>query len=207
MKKILSVFLALAMLLVCAAFAEEQAAEAQVVESQTGLFTMEVPEGYLVMNSELAGLMLNSGDEDALAEYFDSQGVDGSMFMDARDSYDFANFEGRDMIIGPDIVSNMNTTVAPNTGMDMETLRMMGDQLGQQLIELYAQLGIPAESCSIEGMLTFGENEYFSFYVNAGEMSMHQHMVINAEGSMITFTFVGFDAAAEESILASVELK
>lgn len=205
MKKIFSMLLVLAMLLACCAFAET--AEAQLVESQTGLFTMEVPAGYLVMNSELAGLMLNSTDEDALAEYFDGQGIDGSMFMDARDNYDFANFEGRDMIIGPDIASNMNTTVAPNSGLDMAALAALGDMLGAQLIEMYGSLGIPAEACSIEGLLTFGANDYFAFFVNAGEMAMHQYMVINDEGSMITFTFVGFDPAAEESILASVVLK
>lgn len=205
MKKILSAILALAMLLACSAFA--QSAEVQFVESQTGLFTMEVPEGYLVMNGELAEIMMNSADEDALAEYFDAHGIDGSTFMDARDRYDYANFEGRDMIIGPDIVSNMNTTVAPNTGMTMESFATLGDMLGAQLIELYASMGIPAESCSIEGMMTFGANEYFALFVNAGEVPMHQYMVINDEGTMITFTFVGFDPVAEESILTSIVLK
>jgi len=205
MKKILSMILALAMLLACAAFAEN--AEVQFVESQTGLFTMEVPAGYLVMNGELAEMMLNSADEDALAEYFEGQGIDGGAFMDARDSYDFANFEGRDMIIGPDVVSNMNTTVAEGSGLNMDALAALGDQLGAQLVEMYASLGISADMCSTEGMLTFGENEYFAFFVNAGEMAMHQYMVINDEGTMVTFTFVGFDPAAEESILTSVALK
>lgn len=205
MKKILSVILALAMLLACSAFA--QSAEVQFVESQTGLFTMEVPAGYLVMNSDLAEMMLNSADEEALSEYFDSQGIDGSTFMNARDSYDYANFEGRDMVIGPDIVSNMNTTVAPNSGLTMADFAVVGDMLGGQLIELYASLGIAAEYCSIEGMMNFGANEYFAFFVNMESMPMHQYMVINDEGTMVTFTFVGFDPAVEESILTSVALK
>ena len=205
MKKILSMILALAMLLACSAFA--QSAEVQFVESQTGLFTMEVPAGYLVMNGELAELMLNSTDDAALSEYFDGQGIDGSSFVNAKDNFDFANFEGRDMIIGPDIASNMNTTVAENSGLNMDALAALGDQLGAQLTDLYVSFGIPAEYCSSEGMMTFGSNDYYAFFVNAGEMVLHQYMFINDTGTMVTFTFTGFDPVAEESILTSVVVK
>ena len=205
MKKLFSAILMLALMLSCTAWAES--AEVQTVESQTGLFTMEIPADYLVMNGELAELMMNSADEDALAEYFDAQGVDGSTFMDARDSYDFANFEGRDMVIGPDIISNMNTTVAENTGMTMEMFEQMGEMLGEQMIQMYVSMGIPAEACSVGGMMTFGENEYFALFINQGELAMHQYILIDEETTMITFTFIGFEPAAEESILASVALK
>ena len=194
MKKIITLVLCVLLCFSTIAVAEEAAAP-QAVTSVTGLFTVELPEGYQALSTDLI---------QAAMDKFGSKELQNA-------NYDISALQNLDLTSGDyyyseDFSRNFNVQVAPESGITTDTLESMADSLGLSLTEAYVDFGAAEEDCEAVGIELIGERPFYVYRVVLLKQPLSQYITADANGNMYTLTFTNMEEEAVPAILTSFQL-
>lgn len=193
MKKIITWVLCVLLCFSTIAVAEEAAAP-QAVTSVTGLFTVELPEGYQALNADLI---------QAAMDKFGSKELQNA-------NYDISALQDLDLTSGDyyyseDFRRNFNVQVAADSGITVDTLESMAEQLGLSLTEAYVEFGAAEEDCEAVGVEQIGERPFYVYRVVLLKQPLAQYITADANGTMYTLTFTNVEEEVVQAVLTSFQ--
>lgn len=197
MKKLLSLLLCTAILCAGAFVALAEAVGVKTLISVSGLYTLEIPEDYVLITKETVGAMIDAYGESRLEE----AGLDSSVLEMMANSNAMADY-----VYAPDLSCNLNVQVSVKSGITSELLPLVVSQFDEALSSQYQQIGVPQENQEARGLVERGDTTFYNYYVNIGGLDIDQFMTFDAAGDMFTLTFTAFDEALEQQILSSFAL-
>lgn len=188
MKKTLALVLTLVLLVSCA-FAEGT----QTFVSDTGLFTFEYPADYLALSdSDVAEIM---ADPDRLKALADS-GMDTEFLA----GMDFSNCE---CVYAADFVGSLNISCQPDSGLTPELMASLENELVVFVKQQYQSMGVTEDDMHYYGILSIGENRFFTLEFIYFGIDMVLCLTADANGNMYYLTFSEYDADAMKMALES----
>ena len=204
MKKLLSLLLALTMLILPCAFAENaedaenteatEEIEVQLVEDAIAGLRYNLPADWIVLSAAAIESMLAAGME--------TEEVESALSDELIAQVEGLTQSGISVSMSADMLANLNIWVRPASGM---TTQMLYDSRDMFLESYKAQesQGLTLEN---EGLLvTFGERDFMSISCTVLEQSMDVYMFVEND-MMYTITFINATPEVEEVMLSSIEV-
>ena len=204
MKKLLSLLLALTMLILPCAFAENaedaenteatEEIEVQLVEDAIAGLRYNLPADWIVLSAAAI--------ESMLATSMETEEVESALSDELIAQVEALTQSGISMSMSADMLSNVNILVSPASGMTTQMLYDSRDVLLESYKAQESQ-GLTLES---DGLLaTFGERDFMSISCTMLEQSMDVYMFIEND-MMYTITFTNATPEVEEVMLGSIEV-
>ena len=204
MKKLLSLLLALTMLILPCAFAENaedaenteatEEIEVQLVEDAMAGLRYNLPADWIVLSAAAI--------ESMLATSMETEEVESALSDELIAQVEGLTQSGISVSMSADMLANLNIWVRPASGM---TTQMLYDSRDMFLESYKAQesQGLTLEN---EGLLvTFGERDFMSISCTVLEQSMDVYMFVEND-MMYTITFINATPEVEEVMLSSIEV-
>lgn len=204
MKKLLSLLLALTMLILPCAFAENaedaenteatEEIEVQLVEDAMAGLRYNLPADWIVLSAAAI--------ESMLAASMETEEVESALSDELIAQVEGLTQSGISVSMSADMLANLNIWVRPASGM---TTQMLYDSRDMFLESYKAQesQGLTLEN---EGLLvTFGERDFMSISCTVLEQSMDVYMFVEND-MMYTITFINATPEVEEVMLSSIEV-
>lgn len=204
MKKLLSLLLALTMLILPCAFAENaedaenteatEEIEVQLVEDAIAGLRYNLPADWIVLSAAAI--------ESMLAASMETEEVESALSDELIAQVEGLTQSGISVSMSADMLANLNIWVRPASGM---TTQMLYDSRDMFLESYKAQesQGLTLEN---EGLLvTFGERDFMSISCTVLEQSMDVYMFVEND-MMYTITFINATPEVEEVMLSSIEV-
>ena len=203
MKKLLSLLLALTMLILPCAFAENaedaenteatEEIEVQLVEDAIAGLRYNLPADWIVLSAAAIESLIAAGTE--------TEEVESALSDELIAQVEALTQSGISMSMSADMLSNVNILVSPASGMTTQMLYDSRDVLLESYKAQESQ-GLTLES---DGLLaTFGERDFMSISCTMLEQSMDVYMFIEND-MMYTITFTNATPEVEEVMLGSIE--
>ena len=204
MKKLLSLLLALTMLILPCAFAENaedaenteatEEIEVQLVEDAIAGLRYNLPADWIVLSAAAIESLIAAGTE--------TEEVESALSDELIAQVEALTQSGISMSMSADMLSNVNILVSPASGMTTQMLYDSRDVLLESYKAQESQ-GLTLES---DGLLaTFGERDFMSISCTMLEQSMDVYMFIEND-MMYTITFTNATPEVEEVMLGSIEV-
>ena len=204
MKKLLSLLLALTMLILPCAFAENaedaenteatEEIEVQLVEDAIAGLRYNLPADWIVLSAAAIESLIAAGTE--------TEEVESALSDELIAQLEGLTQSGISMSMSADMLSNLNILVSPASGMTTQMLYDSKDVLLESYKAQESQ-GLTLES---DGLLaTFGERDFMSISCTMLEQSMDVYMFIEND-MMYTITFTNATPEVEEVMLGSIEV-
>lgn len=204
MKKLLSLLLALTMLILPCAFAENaedaenteatEEIEVQLVEDAIAGLRYNLPADWIVLSAAAIESLIAAGTE--------TEEVESALSDELIAQVEALTQSGISMSMSADMLSNVNILVSPASGMTTQMLYDSRDVLLESYKAQESQ-GLTLES---DGLLaTFGERDFMSISCTMLEQSMDVYMFIEND-MMYTITFTNATPEVEEVMLSSIEI-
>lgn len=204
MKKLLSLLLALTMLILPCAFAENaedaenteatEEIEVQLVEDAIAGLRYNLPADWIVLSAAAIESLIAAGTE--------TEEVESALSDELIAQVEALTQSGISMSMSADMLSNVNILVSPASGMTTQMLYDSKDVLLESYKAQESQ-GLTLES---DGLLaTFGERDFMSISCTMLEQSMDVYMFIEND-MMYTITFTNATPEVEEVMLSSIEI-
>lgn len=204
MKKLLSLLLALTMLILPCAFAENaedaenteatEEIEVQLVEDAIAGLRYNLPADWIVLSAAAIESLIAAGTE--------TEEVESALSDELIAQVEVLTQSGISMSMSADMLSNVNILVSPASGM---TTQMLYDSR-DVLLESYKAQESQGLTLENEGLLaTFGERDFMSISCTMLEQSMDVYMFIEND-MMYTITFTNATPEVEEVMLGSIEV-
>ncbi|MDO4357039.1 MAG: hypothetical protein Q4E13_11075 [Clostridia bacterium] len=193
MKKTLALVLCVLLCASVVALAED-ASPSQTVTSVTGLFTVDLPEGYAPLSTELI--------QSAMDKF-------GSKELE-KAQYDISALQDLDLTAGDyyysdDFARNFNVQIAEGSGITLDMLETQADQLGEILTESYVAFGLSEKDCETVGVEVIGETPFLLFNVTMLNQEVHQYITVDDNETMYTLTFTNMNDA-ERAVVETFHL-
>ena len=167
---------------------------------------MDIPADCVVVSYEL-GLALTDGLTNMTDdEFFAAFGVDKAYAASLMEIAPLSNLQMGDVIVGPDMFSNILVNVTPSIGITPDMIPEVGDMLGQSIVEGYIASGFAAESCTYLGIYNCNGIDHIVTYVTVEGIDMFQFVTFNAAGDMIMLNVAAFDTTVIDLLLESLVL-
>ena len=207
MKKVFAVVLMVAMLLCSSAFAYESVTVTSgdvMPYEYAGKFCMDIPFDCFVVTYELGAALSEGLTTMTDDEFFTAFGVDKAYATALLEIAPLSNLEMGDVIVGPDMLSNVLVNVTTGVGITPDMIPEVGDMLGEAIVEGYIANGFAAESCMYLGIYNCIGIDYIATYVNVEGIDMFQFVTFNAAGDMIMLNVTAFDTTVIDLMLESM---
>ena len=204
MKKLLSLLLALTMLILPCAFAENaedaenteatEEIEVQLVEDAMAGLRYNLPADWIVLSAAAIESLIAAGTE--------TEEVESALSDELIAQVEGLTQSGISVSMSADMLANLNIWVRPASGMTTQMLYDSKDVLLESYKAQESQ-GLTLES---DGLLaTFGERDFMSISCTMLEQSMDVYMFIEND-MMYTITFTNATPEVEEVMLSSIEI-
>lgn len=199
MKKMLSLILALMLLALCPAMAEN-AVQTQLLSSPDGSYSIEVPADYVPMNAEA---MMNLLKTEAMMELLaQSMGLENAsqlqMYFEALEASNLL------LVYSDDMSGNLNGQAVPYS-LTMDQLVALKTMMDEVLIEQYISMGVAEEDIQVMDIQEIGGRRWYGMKLVMADAPVMTMMTIE-NGIQYVLTFTEIDELVALSILESFKL-
>lgn len=196
MKKLLSLVLALLMLMLCPAMAEN-AVQMQTLTSPDGTYSFEVPQDFFTMDAQVLKTVFATKElQQALAQGLGL--ADASQLSVYFDQLQAANMM---IVYSGDMVSNLNVQTTQAT-LTMDLVTALKAMLDSATTQQYLTMGIAETDIHLMDIQEIGGRSWYGTQIVMMGTNVQTMMTIE-NGVQYTMAFTDIDAAVMQHVLES----